>query len=158
MMLMKILCNHGLFQVWLERRCCWVWQTAVLRSWASVRGSELFSSLWPDRERPFHVDLEPLSSVFIMTITGAACLSSSPTIDQPCLFFFPLEWKGKLGSFDSLSVPSPQARVTGTLSGPCRLFLLGSFGSDIDDPFYCGLSLWERLRSCCQGSCITMLY
>lgn len=121
--------NDVLFQGWHERGCCLDWQVGALLSQASVRGAgwlwprwrDVFFSaqwaLWLDSVRSFHVDSSPLSSGSIVAPARAACLSSSPLIDQHACFSFPQSGKANWGTFDSPCFPKPPGALMGTL-GP----------------------------------------
>lgn len=124
--------NDVLFQVWHERGCCFVWQAGAVLSQASVGGAALaaapaegcFLLLVLCTVSSVTGQCETFSRGLIAVKLGVHCghCPGSMPLLIPAdwsarLFFFPPEWKSKLGHFWFPVLSRPPGALMGTL-GP----------------------------------------
>ncbi len=159
--------NYVLFQVWHEWGCCLVWQAGALLSQASVGGAVLAVAtvegcflLLPCTVSSVTGQCEvfsrgPVSLGSIVATARAACLSSSPLIDQHACFSFPWSGKANWGTFDSPCFPGPRAHSWGRSA---LQVLWGNVGQErwafslVGVVYEGGWAVCQHSKSCCQGN------
>lgn len=91
----------------------------------------------------------------IVATVQAACLPSSPLIDQHACFSFPWSGKANWGTFDSLCFLGPQAHSWGRSA---LKFLWGNVGHGemgflpVGAVYEGGWAVCQHSKSCCQGN------